>query len=219
MTLQFDHAHTVPRTLPDRKGPKPPGQNRLFRGPRGAYGLLILGVVEIAGGRLSSFCSKCGSQRWATSSSSCASARCGTRLVPDRLRVHRQQAEPRYLTGAAVAAVLNVGINVTLIPLIGAIGAAIATAVAFGAACLVWLALQRPLTPSVLALLGLLTTASGAAVLSVHLPGAGVGIGGATVALAVGRALSAVMPNRRRQIHAEVEGDGMTERSQRQTDH
>ncbi len=91
----------------------------------------------------------------------------------------------RYLAGAATAAVLNVGLNVILIPRIGAIGAAIATAVAFGAACFVWLGLQGLLLESARWLVLLLIAASVAAIIAVKASGVTGPVGVATALVGI----------------------------------
>jgi O-antigen/teichoic acid export membrane protein len=68
--------------------------------------------------------------------------------------------------GSATAAILNLGLDIVLIPPLGAIGAALATAAAFGVAALVWLHAQSLLGRSTAILVGamfVLTTLAGVA--------------------------------------------------------
>ena len=72
-----------------------------------------------------------------------------------------------FLAGSATAAVLNLSLNAVLIPIYGPIGAAIATFVAFVAACVVWMYAHDMLDTDGFRILALLTviTAAGLAAL------------------------------------------------------
>jgi O-antigen/teichoic acid export membrane protein len=66
----------------------------------------------------------------------------------------------RLLAGSATAAVLNISLNVALIPLVGPIGAATATFVAFLAASIVWLRAHAMLDRASLKMVAALTAVS-----------------------------------------------------------
>ena len=110
------------------------------------YGLVVLGAVELAGARLleALFGSEFGEMR-ATLIILCSTIPwysvafpCGyTRLAHEQGR--------RFLAGAAVAGTLNLLLNLGLIPLFGAEGAAVATLIALVAGSAAWLHAARVL--------------------------------------------------------------------------
>lgn len=93
----------------------------------------------------------------------------------------------RFLAGAAIAGVLNLTLNLALIPPFGTLGAATATTLALFAASLTWLAGRRIIGAATALLLSGLIVTSAAAIVAVAAPGGrlivGLGlIGGAVVA-------------------------------------
>ncbi len=90
-----------------------------------------------------------------------------------------------FLRGAATASILNISLDLALIPPLGMRGAGLATMVAFLAAALVWLHARGVLTPAaipIVAALGL-TSATAVAVVFVHLSAPVVGVGTSIIAI------------------------------------
>jgi O-antigen/teichoic acid export membrane protein len=125
--------------------------------PLMCYGLVVLGAVEVAGAHLLEllFGSEFGEMR-ATLIILCSTIPwysvafpCGyTRLAHEQGR--------RFLTGAAVAGTLNLLLDLGLIPLLGAEGAAVATLIALVAGSAAWLRAARVLDRDGIRLLSML---------------------------------------------------------------
>ena len=91
----------------------------------------------------------------------------------------------RLLAGSVTAAVLNLSLNAALIPLVGPIGAATATFVAFVAASVVWLRGHAMLDRAGLRMLAALTTVTLGGLAVLVLPATRLPIGITTIAIAL----------------------------------
>ena len=90
----------------------------------------------------------------------------------------------KLLAGSATAAILNIALNVILIPLVGPIGAATATFVAFLAASIVWLHAHAMLDRTGLKMLGALTAVTLGGFMVLLLPATQLPIGIITILVA-----------------------------------
>jgi O-antigen/teichoic acid export membrane protein len=107
----------------------------------------------------------------------------------------------RLLAGSATAAILNLSLDAVLIPIVGPIGAAVATFVAFVAASVVWLRAHAMLDRAGMRMLAALTTVTlgGFAVLVLPVTRVPVGISTVAVALVIaGRGWRQMPPASRR---------------------
>jgi O-antigen/teichoic acid export membrane protein len=111
--------------------------------PLAGYGLLCLAGAEMFGGELLEglFGSAFADMR-ATFLLLCAAIGWWSVGFPAGYGLIARDAQRRFLIGSAMAGVLNVGLNLALIPSMGTEGAAVATVVALAAACTSWLGSQ-----------------------------------------------------------------------------
>jgi peptidoglycan biosynthesis protein MviN/MurJ (putative lipid II flippase) len=100
----------------------------------------------------------------------------------------------RFLAGAATAAVLDVILDVSLIPVMGPLGAALAMSIALSAACLVWLGLHGLALGDGRWLLLLLFAVSMAAIPAEAAPASTAPIAAGTLCLGVALGVSGVRP-------------------------
>ena len=100
----------------------------------------------------------------------------------------------RFLAGAATAAVLDVVLDLSLIPIMGPLGAALAMAIALSAACVVWLYLHGLATGDARWLLLLLFAVSMAAIAAEDVPASNAIIAAATLGLGLALGLSSLRP-------------------------
>ncbi len=150
------------------------------------YGLLTLGVVEIAGADIlgllfgSSFRQASGTFVLLTAGVAwyAIGYPAGYSLIA------RGENKP-FLRGAATASILNIGLDLALIPPLGMRGAGLATMVAFMAAALVWLHARGVLRPSATPIVAALslTSASAVATVFVHVSATIVGVGTSAIAI------------------------------------
>jgi O-antigen/teichoic acid export membrane protein len=91
----------------------------------------------------------------------------------------------RLLAGSATAAILNISLNLALIPVVGPIGAATATFVAFVAASVVWLRAHEMLDRTGVRMLTALTAVTVGGLVVLMAPTARLPIGVATISIAV----------------------------------
>ncbi len=151
----------------------------------GTYGLLMLGGVEIGGhGLLTAvFGARFGAAReafvilfiglpWYTMA------------LPVSYGFIATQARRPFLAGALLAGLVNVGLNVALIPSAGIRGAAIATTVSFFVAAMAWILMSRRGVLFALTAAALPTLASIGATLATVAPSSAAAVGWATVAVA-----------------------------------
>lgn len=146
--------------------------------PLAGFGLLCLGVAEIFGADLLAFVfGEPFGAMGTTFVLLCAAVGWYAVGFPVGYSSIASGEQRRLLLGASVAGVLNVVLNVMLIPPLGAEGAAIATTAAMVAAALTWLQSQRLLRrvlPMVLTLVAATAAAAAAAVVDAARPEIGV---------------------------------------------
>ena len=154
--------------------------------PLAGYGLLVLGAVEIAGddvlrllfggrfaGQADVFLVLCLAVPWYTVA------------FPVGYALIARDANRRFLAGAAAAGILNIALNVALIPLFGPIGAAVATAVALIAGSFVWLRAHSMLIRETATPIALVTFATVAALAALASSAAATPMGALTVAVGI----------------------------------
>jgi len=155
-----------------------------------AFALAVLAAAELAGGRALGFLF--GSQYEAMGPTFillCVGLTWYSVGLPAGYSSIAGDRNERYLAGAATAGAVSLGLNLVLIPPLGTIGAATATAVAFASATLIWLLATRLLDRAMLALVVLLAVSSGGGVASAAAPAAGPAVGAITAAGAISLAL------------------------------
>lgn len=141
--------------------------------PLAGYGLVVLGVVELAGddllivlfgpdfsGQSDVFATLCLSLPWYVVS------------FPVGYALIARDANGRFLAGAAAAGGLNLVLNLALIPRFGPIGAAAATTIALTAGSVVWLGAHGMLHRAAAPALALVAGATLAGLVAPAVPGA-----------------------------------------------
>lgn len=176
--------------------------------PLAGFGLLCLGMAELLGGRVlgivfgdpfsamdTTFILLCTAVPWYAIG------------YPAGYSAIATGNQRRLLTGAAVAGVLNIGLNAVLIPLMGAEGAAVATTVAMIAAALTWLQAQKLLS-RVVPMVATLTIATIAACTAALFEEVRTGVGSATLAAGIAMVLVGGRVGLRRLLNARSRGGG-----------
>jgi O-antigen/teichoic acid export membrane protein len=119
------------------------------------YGALVLGVVEVAGDAvLAGLFGHRLASTWQVFVMLCVGTMWYSVGFPIGYGLIAHGRNRSFLVGSATAAILNVALDVALIPPMGPIGAALATAAAFAIAALVWLGAQSLLRRSTALLIG-----------------------------------------------------------------
>lgn len=161
--------------------------------PLAGYGLIVVGVAEIANHQILRllFGSRFGSMGhvWVVL---CLGLMWYTVGYPAGYAFIASGRNRQYLAGAACAAVLNVVVNLSIIPVLGALGAALATTISFSVSSVVWLWMHPPLRRQMLRLVGLLTSMSCAAAIALVVKALALPIGFATATLGLALVLAAV---------------------------